>query len=216
MEGSTGSQIQHRLCEPWKISFKVFYQAVVVQKRKCVFPVCTLSGVPDTYSLCIDDTESIILISLLHCSDANENLNLLLTIVYNTVLALMWTTQQGSGHIIMHPCDLLRLHLFLWCQYYRQLQENYGCGAVKMWESIAAGRTGAILPILAPVPMSTVLQLSVYHINLLHGPTHFRWRLLKLFDTQDQLSSCARSAAETLLGKKTQKTAPALGCLERK
>lgn len=81
--------------------------------------------------------------------------------------------------------------------------------------SIASGKTGILLPILALVPMLTMLWLSTYQINPLHGPTHFKLKLLKLFGTQGQLSSCTRSATDTLLGKKTQKTAPAFGFLER-
>lgn len=177
--------------------------------------------VSQTLTFYAEMTLSIILILLLHCSHVNENLNLPVTIVYSTVLAPMQTMQRGSGHTIIHPSELLWLHLFLWCQYYGicgQLREDYGCGAVQMGDSeasIADGETESLLPILAPVPMPTILWLSTYQINPLHGPTHFRWRLLKLFGTRDQLSSCTRSATETLSGKKTQKPAPAFGCLER-
>lgn len=126
------------------------------------------------------------------------------------------TTQQGSGHSTMHPSDFLCLHLFLG----DQCSAAWGKTSWGLWlwshaDGTQQGKhcsfqTGSLLPILAPVPMP---QPSVYQINPFHGPTHFEWRFLKLFDTQDHWSRWTRSASEK--GSKLKKLSLPLAVWEK-
>lgn len=79
-------------------------------------------------------------------------------------------------HLFGLLCICILWYYGVWGQLW-SMWEHHGCGVVKMGDSktlTAADKKGSLLPILAPVLMSTVLWLSIYEINPLHGPIHLK------------------------------------------